>query len=103
MNKAERASYLVSLLSLMEGQDTSGVHNRSQVLANEFNKHWDQLKAEIQQENEDEARKRDKLDKRRDQARNDRGEDQPGGSEPDRAGSGLSGRPDDNGQGTPRP
>lgn len=56
MNKAETASYLVSLHTLLEAQ-SKGVHSiPSAVLAAEYNRSWDQLKDLVRKEQEDEAR-----------------------------------------------
>jgi hypothetical protein len=82
MTKQEIVSYLAGLLTLMEAQDTSGVHNRSQILGAEYNKHWDILKSTIQQENDDEARKRGKLSDGGNKARYADGEHLPSRSEP---------------------
>lgn len=103
MTKAEIASYLTSLLTLIEAQDTSGVHNRSAVLAAEYNKHWDMLKETIQKENDDEARRSDKLKVGIDKAGHDDTRDLARSSEPDRRGSGLPRTAVDYGQGSPGP
>lgn len=56
MNKAEIASYLVSLHTLLEAQSKGVVSVPSTTLGDEYNKYWDQLKSIITKENEDEAR-----------------------------------------------
>lgn len=84
MTKLEIASYLCNLLTLMEAQDTSGVHNRSAVLADEYNKHWALLKSTIQKENDDEARRSNKLPIRVDKAGHYDPYDLSRGSKPDR-------------------
>lgn len=56
MNKAEIASYLVSLHNLMEAQSKGSHSIPSVVLADEYEKHWGLLKDTIAKENEDETR-----------------------------------------------
>lgn len=59
MNKDELASYLVSLHTLLEAQ-SKGAHSiPSTVLADEYNRCWDQLKDIINKEQENETRKRE--------------------------------------------
>lgn len=53
MEKAEIASYLVSLHTLMEAQSKVGDSIPSTVLATEYQKHWKMLKDEIAKENDD--------------------------------------------------
>ena len=57
MRKDEIAAYLVSLHTLVNAQSAS-VHNPSAMLTAEYDKYWAMLKDIIQQEDEDEARKR---------------------------------------------
>lgn len=55
MNKAETASYLVSLHTLLEAQ-SKGVHSiPSKALAEEYNREWDKLKAAINEDQENET------------------------------------------------
>ena len=83
MNKAERASYLVSLHALLEAQ-TKGSHSiANAILAEEYEKHWGLLKQEIEKDNEDEARNRNDNAKRG-EARADRPRGEPRSGEPDR-------------------
>lgn len=58
MNKAEIASYLVSLHNLLEAQFKGPHAIPSTVLAEEYEKHWGLLKDIITKENERETRKR---------------------------------------------
>lgn len=55
MNKTELAGYLINLHSLMEAQKGSNAMS-STVLADEYEKHWNLLKAVITKENERETR-----------------------------------------------
>lgn len=56
MNKAETASYLVSLHTLLDAQ-SKGVHSiPSKVLSDEYNRVWDGLKELINKDQENEAR-----------------------------------------------
>lgn len=55
MTKAEIASYLVSLHTLMDAQFANPVADVSQTLAAEYTKHWGLLKEAIAKENEHEA------------------------------------------------
>lgn len=102
MNKQEIVSYLTGLLALMEAQDTSGVHNRSQVLGDEYNKHWNLLKAMITAEQADETRKRDIISHGSDQTRHLSETYQPGlrRTDWDSPGRTEGGGADDNGQGS---
>lgn len=102
MNKQETVSYLTGLLTLMEAQDTSGVHNRSQALGDEYNKHWDLLKDLIRKDNENEARKRDIISHGSDQTRHLSETHQPGlrRTDWDSPGRTEGGGADDNGQGS---
>lgn len=52
MNKAETASYLASLSQLLKDQDGAGGHTRSKTLGEEFEKTWDQLKQQIEDDND---------------------------------------------------
>ena len=99
MNKADTAAYLVSLSALLKDQDASGVNNRSQLIASEFDREWERLKTLIQKEHDDEARKREELIRAKDQSRptssvSGRGVPDgfgvPGGYDPTLRGSGLS-------------
>lgn len=56
MNKAEIASYLVSLHTLLEAQSKGVVSVPSTTLGDEYEKYWGQLKSIITKENENEAR-----------------------------------------------
>lgn len=56
MNKAEIASYLVSLHTLMDAQFANPVADVSQTLAAEYAKHWGLLKDIIIEERDNEAR-----------------------------------------------
>lgn len=58
MTKAEIASYLVALHTLLEAQSKVGANIPSQALAEEYRKHWELLKDTIKQESENETRKR---------------------------------------------
>lgn len=55
MNKADLAGYLVNLHALMEAQEDVGV-NKSNLLANEYNKHWGLLRTAIEKENDNERK-----------------------------------------------
>lgn len=57
MTKVELAGYMASLLTLLEHQDKSGVHQRSFEIGEEYNRCWIELKETIRKEREDEARK----------------------------------------------
>ena len=57
MDKAELASYLVSLHLLMEGQDRNGLL-KSTILAAEYERNWGKLKELIAKENGNETGKR---------------------------------------------
>lgn len=56
MNKAEIASYLVSLHTLMDAQSKVGYSIPSNVLAEEYTKHWKLLKDAIAKDNQHETR-----------------------------------------------
>jgi hypothetical protein len=56
MDKAQLASYLVNLNSIVEAQD-KGANPRSHALGREYDRHFTKLKELIQKEEEDEARK----------------------------------------------
>lgn len=56
MSKYELASYLSSLISIMESQDTAGGVMRSNTLGREYTRAYDELKEIIRKEEEDEAR-----------------------------------------------
>jgi len=82
MNKAELASYLLSIHGLIEAQ-TKGSHSvASSVLGNEYEKHWELLKDAIRKDNEDEARNREQQPKR-DESRTEINSNQPRRGEPD--------------------
>lgn len=86
--KHELASYMTSLLTLLEQQDKAGVHGRSQWLGAEFDRCWAEFKELIgkEQEQEDASRKSYKQHLRpKDTATNQRGE--PGRSSTDRPSS----------------
>lgn len=57
MTKQEIASYLVNLNSIIEAQE-KGSNARSQALSNEYIKHYDLLKQEIEKEKKDESQRR---------------------------------------------
>lgn len=59
MNKAETASYLYTLHSLMQAQSSGPRSTTSGWLADEYNREWENLKEMIRKDQEDEARKRD--------------------------------------------
>ena len=103
MKKTEIVTYLTGLLTLMEAQDTSGVHNRSQVLGDEYHKHWDLLKSMIEQEQADETRKRDVIGDGRNKARYADEEREPSRGFPDRPGSTNPPGADHHGQGSTGP
>lgn len=101
MTKAEIASYLVSLHGLLEAQETSGVHNRSQTIGREYEKYWNILKAQIlKEQDEDEARERKLEQDGSDKARHDDARDLAGSSEPDRRGGGVQSPAVDHGKGS---
>lgn len=56
MTKFEIAGYLVNLHTLLEAQSKGVVSIPSTVLADEYNKHWDLLKATITKENDNESK-----------------------------------------------
>jgi hypothetical protein len=56
MNKAEIATYLVSLHTLLEAQSKGSHSVPSIILADEYEKHWGLLKDAITKENEHETR-----------------------------------------------
>lgn len=56
MDKAQLASYLCSLQSIVEGQEDAALQ-RSTVLTDEYNRTFAKLKETIQKEQEDEAGK----------------------------------------------
>lgn len=58
MTKAEIASYLVSLHTLMEAQSKGQRSIPSNFLAEEYEKHWKLLKDEMKKESTDETRNR---------------------------------------------
>lgn len=96
MNKAEMASYLVSLHSLIEAQ-TKGSHSiSSTTLAEEYEKHWDLLKETIQKENTNEARQSNSQRAAGSEARTSIDRREPRSGEPDRLprGAGSSGGAD---------
>lgn len=72
--KAALVGYMSNLLTLLEGQDTSGVYNRNQIIGDEFNRCWVEFKSILKKEREDGTRKAQ-------QQRTESGADQPG-SEP---------------------
>lgn len=53
--KHEIAEYLVHLHTLMEAQDSTGLL-KSNLLADEYNKHWALLRTEIEKENDNEPK-----------------------------------------------
>lgn len=83
MNKAEIASYLVSLHTLMEAQSKVGYSIPSQSLAVEYDKHWKMLKDAIAKEPDDETGNR-KDDGQRAEARADLSRNESGVRRPDR-------------------
>lgn len=56
MDKLELSSYLVNLHTLLEAQSKGVTSVPSQVLAQEYEKHWGLLKDTIAKENERETR-----------------------------------------------
>lgn len=84
MNKAEIASYLVSLHTLMDAQSKVGYSIPSNVLAEEYTKHWKLLKDAIAKDNQYEARN-GKDDIKRPETRANFSRSERGGSGPDRA------------------
>lgn len=86
MTKVELASYLASLSSLLESQDAAGGHLRSQTIGAEFDKHWDLFKAELEKEHEDEARKRERIERRVDPPSHDQPHGEPRRGSPNRQG-----------------
>lgn len=57
-SKYELAQYLTNLHTLLSAQDQAGGLSKSQVLLDEYNRSWGQLKDAIAKENENETRKR---------------------------------------------
>lgn len=57
MNKADTASYLVSLHTLIEAQSKGAYSLASKWLGEEYTKHWGILRDTITKEHEDDARK----------------------------------------------
>lgn len=55
MTKADIASYLVNLHTLMDAQFANPVADVSQTLAGEYTKHWGLLKEAIAKENKNES------------------------------------------------
>lgn len=55
MDKAQLASYLCNLQSIVEGQEDAAVH-RSTTLTDEYKRVFNQLKETIQKEQENETR-----------------------------------------------
>ena len=88
MTKQETARYLVDLLSLISGQDVSGVNLRSTTLAAEYEREWAKLKEMIKKEQSDETGRSNPLSKRSYEARNDDSLDRPRWSEPNRPSAG---------------
>lgn len=95
MEKAEMASYLASICSIMDSIDDGGAQLRPQWLVEEYHRTWDAFKDTVQQEKEDEARKR-AVAQRQHEARTHLSSDQPGRGEPyrndGRSGDGTAGR-----------
>jgi hypothetical protein len=82
MTKQELAGYMASLTTLLEQQDKSGVHSRSQQLGREFNRCWEELKDIITKEEKENARTgTDDASGTQTGAANERGEPRRGGSD----------------------
>lgn len=79
MRKAEIASYLVSLNTLMEAQSKSMKATVSPILAAEYNIHWEMLKDKIKEEYLEARQSPDKHDGV-DKDRTDQQSNQPGSS-----------------------
>lgn len=56
MTKQEMASYLSSLISIMDSFDDAGGRLRPTWLAEEYHRVWDQWKELVQKEKDDETR-----------------------------------------------
>jgi hypothetical protein len=66
--KFELAEYLVNLNTLLEAQASTGI-TKSSVIAEEYDRVWDELKSTITKEQTDETRTSDYLNRRIDQIR----------------------------------
>lgn len=71
MNKYELAQYLVNLHTLLQAQ-TSSVHNASATLVAEYERCWDQLKENINDETRQSSDKHDDGDKDRTNLKGDK-------------------------------
>lgn len=69
MTKQELASYMVSLISIMESKEDAGRH-RGQTLGKEYNLCYDQFMEIIKKEHDDETRKREQSVRRPEEGAN---------------------------------